>query len=223
AELLIEGTSRSTAVIGDMFDSGSLPTAVAQQILDVLRGTYAQLARDAFDPSIAPAQLRTLDVLSRSHFAVGHIQDALDTAIAARRLAERLTTYDPAKDDWQDLLAQAHKRVGIALRRQGKVDDALTALQSSRTIAERLARAYPDDRKRQRELAINLEIISDTLKAQGDLDGAYAENNASLALYAKLGSQWDVANSRLRNGDIHWDKEELDLALAEYRKAVDIT
>ncbi len=90
AEALIDGTSRSTAVIGDMFDSGSLPTAVAQQILDVLRGTFSKLASNRPDPGITPAQLRTLDVLSRSHFAVGHIQDALDVANTARDLATQL-------------------------------------------------------------------------------------------------------------------------------------
>src|SRR5207302_9738037 len=82
-----------------------------------------------------------------------------------------------------------------------------------------LGRDHPENKKLLRDLAINLEIISDTLKAQGDLDSAYAENTASLAIYAKLGSRWDVANSLLRYGDIHWDKGELDLALAEFRKA----
>ncbi len=71
----------------------------------------------------------------------------------------------------------------------------------------------------QRDLAIDLEVISDTLKAQGDLDGAYAENVASMTIYDRLGSRWDVANSLLRSGDIHWDKGELEPALAEFRKA----
>jgi tetratricopeptide (TPR) repeat protein len=219
AEALIDGTSRSTAVIGDMFDSGSLPTAVAQQILDVLRGTFSRLATGGADPSVTPAQLRLLDVLSRSHFAVGHIQDALDTAETARGLAAKLVALEPGNGEWQNLLAQAHRRTGIALRRQGNVAAALAQFQASRTITAALAGVRPDDRKLQRELALDLEIISDTLKTQGDLDGAYAENAASLALYERLGSRWDVANSLLRAGDIHWDKGELEQALAEYRKA----
>jgi tetratricopeptide (TPR) repeat protein len=219
AEALIDGTSRSTAVIGDMFDSGSLPTAVAQQILDVLRGTFSKLVSDKPDPGITPAQIRTLDVLSRSHFAVGHIQEALATADTARGLAAKLTALDPGNDEWQNLLAQTHRRTGIALRRQGKVADALAQFQVSRAITARLSAGHPGNKKLQRELALDLEIISDTLKAQGDLDGAHAENAASMAIYDRLGSRWDVANSLLRSGDIRWDKGELDRALAAYRKA----
>ncbi len=222
AETLVAGASKSTLVVGDMFDSGLLPTTVAQQILDVLRGTFTELAREAIDPSITPAQLRLLDVMSRSHLAVGHIQEALDVAQTARTLAMRLVAVDRSNAEWQKLLADAHTRVGSALRRQGKVADALAQFQASRTIAVQLCAAEPDNRRWQRDLALTIEIISDTLKAQGDLDGAFAENNASLAIYAKLGSRWDTANSLLRSGDIHWDKGELDLALGHFRQATAI-
>ena len=105
------------------------------------------------------------------------------------------------------------------MRRQGKVVEALAQFQASRTITAQLCLADPNNRKWQRDLAFTLETISDTLKAQGDLDGAFAENNASLAIYAKLGSKWDVANSLLRSGDIYWDRGDLDRALEHFREA----
>jgi tetratricopeptide (TPR) repeat protein len=219
AETLIASASKSTLVVGDMFDSGLLPTTVAQQILDVLRGTFTELAREQIDRSITPAQLRLLDVLSRSHLAVGHIQEALDVAQTARRLATQLVALDRTNNEWQKLLADAHTRLGSALRRQGKVVEALAQFQASRTITAQLCLADPDNRKWQHDLAFILETISDTLKAQGDLDGAFAENNASLAIYAKLGSKWDVANSLLRFGDIYWDRGDLDRALEHFREA----
>jgi tetratricopeptide (TPR) repeat protein len=223
AQVLLTGTSKSTAIVGEMFDAGNLPTAVARQIVEVLRSTYTELAHNRVDPSVAPAQLRAMDMLARSHFAVGDIKAALHVAMAQRELATGLAKLDAANDDWQQLLADAHKRIGIALRRQGRTADALAAFEANKTVVARLVRDLPDDRARRRELAIILEIISDTLRAQGNLAGAYAENNASLALYEALGSRWDVANSRLRAGDIHWDQGNLELALAAFREALAIT
>jgi tetratricopeptide (TPR) repeat protein len=223
AQVLLTGTSKSTAIVGEMFDAGTLPTGVARQIVEVLRGTYTELAADRIDPSVAPAQLRAMDMLARSHFAVGDIKAALDVATAQRELATGLVKLDTANDDWQQLLADAHKRVGIALRRQGRTANALGAFEAAKTIVARLARDRPDDQARRRDLALILEIVSDTLRAQGNLAGAYAENNASRALYEALGSRWDVANARLRAGDIHWDQGNLDLALAEFREALAIT
>jgi tetratricopeptide (TPR) repeat protein len=222
AEILIGGASKSTLLIGDMFDSGILPTTVAHQILDVLRGTLSSVARERVDASITPAQLRLLDILSRSHLAVGDTHQALHVAEAGLGLASQLIALDQANDDWQKLLADAHTRVGAALRRRGNASQALVQFQSARSIAARLAATNPDNRKWQRDLALILEIISDTLKAQGDLQGAFAENDASMAIYSRLGSSWDVANSLLRSGDIYWDKGDLSSALQSFRKALAI-
>jgi eukaryotic-like serine/threonine-protein kinase len=112
-------------------------------------------------------------------FDRGQLGEALDTYLAAKRIAEALYARDPNNPQRGGDLAIADNRIGDVLKSQGKMDEPLRLFQSNLSSFQTLSRKNPTENSWKVDMAETQERIGDVLLKQGknaDSLDAYEES-----------------------------------------------
>ena len=120
--------------------------------------------------------------------AQGDPKGALSAYRDALALAEQLSAREPAKVEWQSLIARTHGRAGAVLFDQRDVAGALGEFRANLAIDRRLTEREPVAAGANLDLTFDRLSIGDVLDAQNDLDGALVEYRAGLALAIRFAS-----------------------------------
>jgi tetratricopeptide (TPR) repeat protein len=103
-----------------------------------------------------------------------------------RKLADRLTAIEPAKDDWRAEVEYSEGALGVLFLQTGRNTDAISAFEHSLAEASGLSQRHPDDPNRQIELGQATAWLADAVQKQGRLAKTRALRESELAIYQAI-------------------------------------
>lgn len=174
---VLDLTTKNFKIIDDAFSTSSIPTDVAQTILNNGLSSLKSLGYDLHETPkperssehIAILQLQLLALQAQIHVSSGNRAAALDTATLMSRFAAIWAAAFPGNDELQFLLAVSLDRLGDGLHAAGDVVGALGAYRRQEAIVSRLGASKPDNDVLQHRLFFSLESIGDAHKWLGDV------------------------------------------------------
>jgi tetratricopeptide (TPR) repeat protein len=98
------------------------------------------------------------------------------------RLADRLVSLDPSRDDWRLETAYARTNLGALLLEQARYGEALSAFMTARAGFEAAASKQPHDADRLSDLVDGRNWTADALYRLGRLDDAYRQRSDAVAM-----------------------------------------
>ncbi|HWW61511.1 MAG TPA: hypothetical protein VN181_09100, partial [Thermoanaerobaculia bacterium] len=180
--------------------------AAATRALDY----YSSLRPDELTGEDLDHNARALEQLGQVRDREGKLPQAIQLFRQSERFAGAAVQRDPARDEWQLTLSNAHFRLGDAFRRQRNVPEMLRSFGAYYRISQQLAHRHPGDARYQAELSYGHGNLGAAYQAAGDVPRALAEYRIACDLdrerlrRAPSDEQWqaDLANSLNRLGTV---------------------
>ncbi|MGC8881448.1 MAG: protein kinase domain-containing protein [Bryobacteraceae bacterium] len=149
--------------LGDL--SGAMQSLErAQQLLDAVPGDDLRLREE---------RVRLLVRQSEVFEGSGRLDESLDRAIQAQRLADELLREDAQNDSWRRLGSLASARAARAWRRRGNLDEAQRAIERAISL-DRLAQTNDLSLDAALRLAADLRMLARIHEGRGDYESAIA-------------------------------------------------
>jgi serine/threonine-protein kinase len=169
---------------------------------------FASLHPDELTGDDLDHNARALAQLGQVRVDAGKLTQAVQLFRQSLRFASAAVQRDPAREEWQLTLSNAHFWLGDALRRQGNIAQTLPHFQEYFAISQRLAQRHPDNAGYQAEVSYSHGNLGAAYEAAGDLPRALVEYRTACELdrqrlrRAPKNEQWqsDLANSANRLG-----------------------
>lgn len=143
---------------------------------------------------------------SQSTFWVGYIawhRKEMESAerwfLEYHRLAERLVSLNPDKDEWRVEQSSALVNLGVMMHEGERDEEAMEYFQQALDIETELASADPEDREKQWSMAQNHAWLSDAMKGTWAFSAAMEERQKELSIYAAILAV-DERHARARQG-----------------------
>ncbi len=160
----------------------------------------------------------------------GDLDAALEGFEQALEMSEALVRRDPAQEEWQQVLGEAHYWVGFVFWRRGQLEAALERFEDYFDIAQELAGRHPDRPSLQLELIYAHSNIASVLERKGDFDGALERYLTGLAIGEVMVArdpdnpdfQLELATTHNAIGSVLNKVRRLEEAAEHYRKEVKI-
>lgn len=218
--------ARARSNLGNVLQAkGDAPGALREHeaALDTLT---ALAARAPLDRTLQFDLANSLIAVSKQRMTVGKGLEALDAAMRAAELAERLRTTAPDRGAASRLVVAARVEVGHRQEERGEIGASIATYRSALEVASALAASsgVEDDAAL---VSLCRENIGDQLMAQGNVTAALVEYRTALAIDTAAAAR-HPDDTNLENrlvlgyvkvGDALRAHEEHDAAVAIYRQA----
>lgn len=143
---------------------------------------------------------------SQSAFWVGYVawqRNQTDKAerrfLEYYRLAERLVSLNPEKEEWRVELSSALLNLGVLMQRGGRYEEAAVYFRQALEIAIALALAAPEDREKQWDMAQGHAWLSDAMAGNWAFPAAMEQRQKELSIYESILAM-DERDARAREG-----------------------
>ena len=131
--------------------------------------------------------------LSQVHFYIGdvhlrqrNLENALDSFLSYREIADQLAALNPEKLDWQLEQAYAQTNLGAVYQDKGHIAEAMEAFRASVAIKQRLVDAEPDNAEWKRSLGNGYSWLARTLGQLGRLTESRDQYRDELVIRQQL-------------------------------------
>ncbi|MCS7042045.1 MAG: serine/threonine protein kinase [Bryobacteraceae bacterium] len=161
----------------------------AQELLDSIPGDEARLREER-----VRLLVRHSDVLE----ANGRLEDSLDRAMQAQRLADELLREDAQSAARRRLGSLASARAARAWRRRGNLDEAQRAVERAISL-DRLSQAEDSSLDAALRLSANLRLLARIHEGRGDYESAIAVQREANDVLERLRQQWPASAALERN------------------------
>jgi len=161
----------------------------AQELLDSIRGEA---------PAHRSERIRLLVRQSEVLEASGRLEEALDRAQQAQRLADELLRQDTGSEEYRKLGSLASARAARAWRRRGNLDEAQRAVVRAISL-DRLAAAGGMDLDTALRLSTDLRLLARIHEARGDYDAAIAVQREANSVLDQMHAQLPGSATLERN------------------------
>ncbi len=231
-------TTKNFQIIDEAFSTSSIPTDVAQRILDNGLSSLKSLGYDLREtprperssPRIATLQLQLLALQAQIYIGSGRGGDALETATIMNRFAAIWAATYPTNHELAFLLAISFDRLGDGRSAGGDVVGALEAYRQEEAIVTRLAAAQPEDDVLQHRLFFSLESIGDAQKWLGETAQALESYLRAEVIARRVAQrqpenliwQRDLGTLLFRIGDVLLAHGDVGGASGRYQTVLDI-
>ena len=194
------------------------------------RDTATALYADAYDMAIERQHIRPGDLVARRALSIisdklGNLlfddrkySEAMDYYSVSLEIAQELSSYDRANEDWQADHATSLDYIGNTLRGLEKFDEALSFFERAMDIRKELVNDNPNNSSRNRSLAYSHNKMGTTFYDILRYREAITHFENSLSIFERQGDDVDSLEARAVNlrmlAVVYHDLSELDKAVA---------
>jgi tetratricopeptide (TPR) repeat protein len=161
----------------------------ARELLDLIPGGDARLRAE---------RVRQLVRLSEVLEASGRLEESLDRAMQAQRLADELLREDAQAAATRRLGSLASARAARAWRRRGNLDEAQRAVERAISL-DRLAQANDATLEAALQLSSDLRLLARIHEGRGDYAAAIAVQREANDVLEKVRARWPASAALERN------------------------
>ena len=186
ADLLFDLASAYRRISEIQYDPGASSLGDIQGAAASLKRAQSLLDSIVGDtPALQQERIRLLVRQSEVLEALGRLEESLDRAQQAQRLADRLLREDAREEPRRRLGALASARAARAWRRRGNLDEAQRAVERAISL-DRLSQAADSTLEAALRLSTDLRLLARIHEARGEYESAIAVQREANAVLERL-------------------------------------